>query len=65
LALNWSFSSGFGVNLAQSFSQWEAGADTCRNVPNPADQKEARKPGLTLLSEHKLAITSRNTLLAL
>jgi hypothetical protein len=28
LALYWSFSSGVGVKFAQSFSQWEARADT-------------------------------------
>ncbi len=39
-------SSGVGVQFAQSSSKWEeARADTCRNVPNPADQKEARKIG--------------------
>ncbi len=46
LALDWLFSSGVGVKFAQSFSQWETRADTRRNVPNPADQIEARKPGL-------------------
>jgi hypothetical protein len=49
VSLHWLFSSGVGVNFAQSFSQWEARADTKRNVPNPADQLEARKPGLSKL----------------
>jgi len=47
-----SFSFGVGVQIAQSFSQWEARADTRRNVPNPADQR-------------KLALTARNTLFAI
>jgi hypothetical protein len=29
---------GIGVKFAQSSSQWEARADTLRNLPNPADQ---------------------------
>jgi hypothetical protein len=32
LVLYWSYSSGVAVKFAQSFSQWEAWADTGRNV---------------------------------
>ncbi len=71
LAVYWSFSSGVGV--AQSSSQWEAGADNRRDVQNPADQWKAKKPGLEtwrileytpviFLSQRKLAVTARNTL---
>jgi hypothetical protein len=52
LALYWSFSSGFGVKFSQSSSQWEARADTLRNVPNPAGQVKARKPGLNTRQKH-------------
>ncbi len=56
-------SSGVGVHFAQSFSQWEA----VGNMPTPADQYEARKPGHTanIIKPHKLALTERNTLFTL
>jgi hypothetical protein len=38
--------------FAQSSSQWEARADTGRNLPNPAGQLEARKPGLSTRRQH-------------
>jgi hypothetical protein len=60
---------GVGVKFAQSSIQWEARADTCRNVPNLADQLKTRKPGLSTrsvtLSQRKLASTARKTLFAL
>jgi hypothetical protein len=65
-ALFWSFSSGVGVKFAQSSIQWEARADTWRNVPNPADQQATRSketwinPPLTFLSQWKLALSARN-----
>jgi hypothetical protein len=65
LALYLSFSSSVGVQFAQSSSQWEARADTLRNVPNPADKKTWNKyTPLTLLSQCKLSITARNILFA-
>jgi hypothetical protein len=36
--------------FAQSSSQWEARAGTCRNVPNSTDQLKARKPVLFMYS---------------
>jgi hypothetical protein len=62
------FSSGVGVKFAQSSSQWEARADTRRNVPNlahPIRTKETwtKYTPLTLLSQRKLALSARNTLL--
>jgi hypothetical protein len=61
------FSFAVGVKFAQSSSQWEASVDTWINVPNPADQKEAKKTWTkytptTVLSQRKLALTARNTL---
>jgi hypothetical protein len=61
------FSSGVGVKFAQSSSQWEARADTRRNVPNLADPIRTRETWtkytpLALLSQRKLALTARNTL---
>jgi hypothetical protein len=63
------FSSGVGVKFAQSSSQWEARADTRRNVPNLADPIRTRKTWtkytpLALISQRKLALTARNTLFA-
>jgi hypothetical protein len=50
--------------IAQSTSQWEARADTRRNVLNYADQLKAKYTPVTLLSQCKLAVTARNTFLA-
>ncbi len=69
LALYWSFTSSVGVKFTQSSSQLEARAnpeEMSQNLrTNKSKETWTKYKPLTLLSQRKLALTGRNTLLAL
>jgi hypothetical protein len=68
LALYLLFSSGVGVQFAQSASQWDQGMrpeEIYQTLLTNKKETWVKYTTLTLLSRRKLALTARNTLFAL